>query len=496
MNKVIIIGAGIAGLTCGVYAQMSGFETEIYEMHTIPGGECTGWDRKGYHFDGCLHWLMGSKPGTPLNKLWRETGALDDSVEIIGFDVFMRYAEGDTEISFYTDADRLEKHLIEVAPEDRGAIRELCGAIRKMGSFAMPLDKPMDMMTAVDGLKFAARSIKSLPVVSRYNGMTMKDLVTPFKNQRLVRAILSMFPEDYTAMAFFSAMAGMNAGDCGFPRGGSRALALRMAKKFTGLGGKLFYRSKVDRILTKDGRAAGIRLSDGREVAADYVVSCADGFETLKRLLEDRYTPGMYKVLFEQPREYPTMTSALVFLGVNAELPYQCRTVLTRRGAPDAVAGITSDCAMITHFGFDGTMAPEGKTVLSCYYRASYDDWKALHADSERYEAEKKKLAADAVAEASKCYPGLADKVEVTDVVTPVTYERYCNAWRGAWMTWVKGGKAVPRYYPGLLPGLDNFIMAGMWTMPPGGLPGAAAAGKFAAQRLCRMSSFEFKTAS
>ncbi len=62
MKKVIIIGAGIAGLTCGVYARINGFETEIYELHTIPGGECTGWDRKGYHFDGCIHWLMGSKP--------------------------------------------------------------------------------------------------------------------------------------------------------------------------------------------------------------------------------------------------------------------------------------------------------------------------------------------------------------------------------------------------------------------------------------------------
>lgn len=52
----------------------------------------------------------------------------------------------------------------------------------------------------------------------------------------------------------------------------------------------------------------------------------------------------------------------------------------------------------------------------------------------------------------------------------------------------------MPQYFPGMLPGLDNFIMAGMWTMPPGGLPGAAAAGKFAAQRLCKQNGMEFKT--
>ncbi len=52
----------------------------------------------------------------------------------------------------------------------------------------------------------------------------------------------------------------------------------------------------------------------------------------------------------------------------------------------------------------------------------------------------------------------------------------------------------MPQYFPGMLSGLDNFIMAGMWTMPPGGLPGAAAAGKFAAQRLCKQNGMEFKT--
>ncbi len=61
-------------------------------------------------------------------------------------------------------------------------------------------------------------------------------------------------------------------------------------------------------------------------------------------------------------------------------------------------------------------------------------------------------------------------------------------------MTWVKGGKGVPQYYPGVLPGLENFIMAGMWTLPPGGLPGAGLAGRFAAHRLCIQNGMEFQT--
>jgi phytoene desaturase len=88
-------------------------------------------------------------------------------------------------------------------------------------------------------------------------------------------------------------------------------------------------------------------------------------------------------------------------------------------------------------------------------------------------------------------YPQAEGKIEVIDVVTPKTYERFCNAWRGTWMTWA--GKDAPQYFPGVLPGLKHFIIAGMWTLPPGGLPGAGAAGRYAAQRLCVQNGMEFR---
>lgn len=49
-RSVIIIGAGIAGLSAGCYGQMNGYNTKIFEMHSIPGGLCTSWKRKSYTF--------------------------------------------------------------------------------------------------------------------------------------------------------------------------------------------------------------------------------------------------------------------------------------------------------------------------------------------------------------------------------------------------------------------------------------------------------------
>lgn len=83
MKDVIVIGAGIAGLSAGIYALQSGYNVTIYESHTIPGGASTSWRRKGYLFEGGMHWLTGSSPKVPLNRIWRELGALDDSVRYI-----------------------------------------------------------------------------------------------------------------------------------------------------------------------------------------------------------------------------------------------------------------------------------------------------------------------------------------------------------------------------------------------------------------------------
>ncbi|MGE5586324.1 MAG: phytoene desaturase family protein [Bacillota bacterium] len=75
-TSILIIGAGIAGLSTGCYAQMNGFSTQIFEMHDKPGGLCTAWRRKGYTFDYCIHNLAGTAPNSPYYRMWRELGAL------------------------------------------------------------------------------------------------------------------------------------------------------------------------------------------------------------------------------------------------------------------------------------------------------------------------------------------------------------------------------------------------------------------------------------
>ena len=81
VKKVIVVGGGIAGLSAGIYALKAGYEAEIYEKNAIAGGECMGWNRRGYHIDNCIHWLTGTDPDTKLWKVWKTVGAIDEDTE-------------------------------------------------------------------------------------------------------------------------------------------------------------------------------------------------------------------------------------------------------------------------------------------------------------------------------------------------------------------------------------------------------------------------------
>ena len=120
-KKVVIIGAGMAGLSAGCYACMNGYDVEIHEAHNLRGGLCTSWKRGDYVIDGCIYWLTDSRPGTRFYRFWEELGAVQGR-PMFYHDVFSNFVgmDGRT-VHFYTNIDRLEEHLKELSPRDVGS---------------------------------------------------------------------------------------------------------------------------------------------------------------------------------------------------------------------------------------------------------------------------------------------------------------------------------------------------------------------------------------
>ena len=185
-KKVIIIGAGISGLCAGSYLQMNGYNTEIFELHSIPGGLCTAWNRKGYTFDFCIHWLMGSSPSEPLYKLWNELIDME-KLEFVDHEIFFQIedTQGNT-LRIFTDVDKLEKEMKRVAPEDKDLIEEFIGGIRKFLPFRMPVEKARELMNAFDGLKMMVKILPYLKAFKKWEKMSAEEFASRCRNPCLL----------------------------------------------------------------------------------------------------------------------------------------------------------------------------------------------------------------------------------------------------------------------------------------------------------------------
>jgi phytoene dehydrogenase-like protein len=495
-KTVVIIGAGIAGLAAGCYGRMNGYRTRIVELHDKPGGLCTAWTRKGYTIDGCIHWLTGSSADDSLYRVWEELGAVQGR-RMLNHDVFTRFVGRDGRVlSLYTDVDRLERHLQELSPADERDIEELCGWIRKFTSLSFPIGKPRELMSAMDGLRLAfglRRYLKDLAFLSR---TPLGEYATRFQDPLLRTAISESIGRDSQTVGLIMTLAGMSKKAAGFPEGGSLPFAQAIERRYLDLGGEISYRSRAEKILERDGTAIGVRLADGSEIMADYVVSAADMQSTLFSLLDGRRVDAAYRELLDTGKLYSPCVQ--VSFGIRGEVPElaDCLCESFQLEQPFDLAGRKVEWMTAKSYAFDSSLAPEGKSVVTSFLSADWRGWEGMTESSAAYKAEKEKIAAACAEAIDRRYPGFREKIEMTDVATPLTFHRYTRNSKGSFMTWILSAEFQRRhaYLRKTVPGLDNVFLASMWTNPPGGLPGAAIAGREVVQLLCDRDKKRFRT--
>ena len=497
--KIVIIGAGIAGLSAGCYARMNGFEVEIYESHNLPGGLCTSWKRGDFTFDGCIHCLTGSGPADTFHELWVELGALQGR-QIVNHEIFQRYKglEG-REFILYTDIDRLEKHMLELSPADSDNIALFCRLVRKFTRFNFPQTKAYELLNIFDSVKMMW---KFLPLMKEYdfcNKTTMKEFAERFRDPLLRDALPRIFGgPDYPLVAIVITLALLHKKAGGYPVGGSLEFARAIERRFLGLGGIFHYGKKVEKVIIGEGVAKGIILKGGHEVMADHVISASDLRNTLYTLLDGKHIHPRHKELLETVPLYPT--SVQVSFGVNMDLSAPVSSVLNSYEIDEPVTiGEDVHHWLTEHnYSYDPTLAPAGSSVIISYFRVGdFRYWEKLYQDRNAYKEEKKRILAAVASRFDKLYPGFSANIAESDVATPMTYVRYTGNWKGSYMTWILKGRNARKFQviPKQVPGLSNLWLAGMWVMAPGGLPTGAKTGRDVVEMICRREKLRFRTA-
>jgi phytoene dehydrogenase-like protein len=494
--KILIIGAGVAGLSAGIYAQMNGFDSVIYEMHRIPGGLCTAWRRRGYVFDGAVRYLTSLCPNTRGNQLWAELGILDDTPIHFYDELLCIEGHDGRNLHIYTAVDRLEAHLLDLAPADATAIREFTNGIRDFRRLDLPVD-----LTAGDMRELAAMGRDMVPVLLptlRWRNATLHQFAQRFSDPFLRESLPLFFqfsPPDFPMMLCLSTLAMMNDREAGYPMGGSLAIAKALEARYLSLGGQVNYRTRVTEIKVKKNRAVGLILADETLAKGDLILSAADGQGTIFNLLGGKYTDRNLEEIY-QGGLTPSQSILQISLGVALDFSDQPPMINFPVQEPVWLGNLRQERLVLKHYCFDPGMAPQGKSSLTLWCEADYDYWKWLHSDRARYDWHKQEVASIVIQQLEQRFPGIKEAVEVVDVATPVTYERYTGNWRGAFAGWALTTKKMS-YMMGIgmsktLPGLRNFYMNGQWVEPGGNVELSCGSGRDVIKDICKDVGISF----
>lgn len=489
-KTIIIIGAGMGGLSAGVYGRLNGYRTQIFEAHSVPGGQCASWARKGYTFDACIHHLFGCNESSRLYQLWTDLGAMPRDLVATEECTAVESPDGKLFRDYY-DPDRLEQHMLELAPTDAAAIRDYVGLIKNVAQ--VDLIGQM-MMGSTAGLLVMAPRL--LPVMRRL-GSTMQAYAERFHDPFLRRAFgLLIYSLPGLPLIIHLARHGYAInGSLQWPVGGARKFAASIERRYLELGGQVQYRSKVTKILTEHGSAVGVRLEDGSEHRADVVVSNADGRKTIMELLEGRYGGQRFRAYCAEPGD-ETNWALHVFLGVNRDLSSEPSALVMMLDRPVTIGGHKTSSVEMQLYGCDHTMAPPGKGVIKVELVGGYNYWKQLAADPERYREEKARAADQVIDILERHFAGLRSQVEAIDVPTLLTWERYMGGSHGfnnmPTRKMTLAGALGTRGWITRMPDLDDFYFAGVWATSAGALFANALSGRTVIEQVCARDGRRF----
>ncbi|MCX8093091.1 MAG: NAD(P)/FAD-dependent oxidoreductase, partial [Candidatus Goldbacteria bacterium] len=384
-KSIIIIGAGVAGLSAGCYARMNGFKTTIFEMNNRAGGQCVSWKRKDYFFDPCIHWLLGTSPESYFYRIWEELGVIKDK-KIIYFDEYCRIKsiEG-KELIFYSNINKFMYHLKGIAPEDGKLIDEYTEAVKNLCELEFPIEQNLS-----ESLKLLIKLIPCLKIFIKYKNISVQKFSKMFKNPFLKKYFHIPFDiPDFPIIAMMFVHAWFHKKKAGYPIGGSMGFTYSLVKRYKDLGGEIVYNAKVERIRIMNDRATGIKLQDGSKFSADYVISACDGKTTIYKMLNGEFKDEKIDKYYKELQLFPPLL--FISLGLKRDLKDNPHSMLMELDEPIKIAGKEINMLWCRHTAYDPEVAIYGKSVLSIFIETDFDYWKKLKTDEDNYKFEKQK---------------------------------------------------------------------------------------------------------
>jgi len=506
----IIIGSGMAGLMAGNALVKKGHRVLMLEKHAIPGGYTTNFERKGFRFEASNHAINGCEPGGMTYEQLAKIGA-QDRVEFIKLDSFGRVID---EIRG-TDCERpwaVDEHvdtLLKLFPGEERGIRAYyekyeAMATSLLGSFRGEAGQDAELLGKLAGAAqefMALKSKKAKDVLEEY--VSDPELI------RWMTGISSgflgtSFDEVDAAMLIMCDMAfRVNGGDAYYPKGGSGHLSRVVADHFQEHGGSLLLRRDVTEIAFSKGRATGViaKQRGGRYISAQArcIVCGSDLTALVNRLCPEGTFPADYVKSVNQ--RVPGISAVILFAGLDIDVrdrgitetkimriwgEVRSQTLFEEVGRSGDYSRLPLASVTI-YSNIDPSCCPDGKSVVTTMLLAEPERFElALDPGRKRGKAYKelKKHLTSQLLEKMKRALGIADlerHIEVLELATPVTLERYTDNRGGAYVGWKYSPDQAQAHFPQESP-VENLFLCGHWVAPGGGVSNVMVGGNNAAE--------------
>lgn len=520
---VIVIGAGLGGLSAAAYAAAAGKKTLLLERYSVIGGCSHVFRRKpSWEFDVGVHYIGDCDPTGEIPTLLRGLG-IDDRIEWLELDPegFDRIIGPDLEFKVPRGWDNYLHSLITTFPEDAKGLRRFVSIVRKI---AEATDIGRSASSKADFLQMAAKSGIAAPFI-------MAPLPTLFVACGLKPKTALMLSAQCGALATspLAIPVGMYAGflnqyvgrGAWYPKGGGQILSAGFAEVITTHGGAIRTDTTVERIMIENGAVIGVRLDTGEVITAKAVISDADikrtyrdlvGYENLPRAMVRRNENwkmswplintffGIEIDITNEPNSnyiaIPNWDAAKSYLSLaqtfsrlvthaHKREPYAWAKDFAKN-QPAFVQSSTRRDLTNKHSAPSGHAAIEVQTLtpsaphmwgLTQQHIASGD-----YRDNSAYQDIKEIITEGLLQRAEQVYPGAASKVRISELGTPATQERYTLSSGGASF----GLECRSSQYGGLLRPSTHTVISGLYLAGcstcwgPGTL-GSMVSGVFAA---------------
>jgi len=436
---IVIIGAGVGGLTTAGLLAKEGFQVTVIEANTYPGGSAGTFLHKGYRFDAGATVAGGFQPNGPH--------AL--SGELLGIDWHVHQHDPawvvhlpDRTVKLCADNVDVEKNFPGTSAfwEEQHSIAELAWKMSAQGLPFPPTDIVELLQLAKVGLMNFPRDLQMIPFAfsSVYQWIQRKGLAD---NKAFVRFLDGqLLISAQTTTPHVNALYGATALDLSrqgvfHVEGGIGGLSEQLADKLKELGGEILYRHSVSRIAIDNGRASGVYVTKGKRnpqerfIEADFVIANTTPWSLDNLLGED--SPANLKR--ETKRRDLTQGAFVLHVGVrNDALPKDEDDHHQVIVDMDGALGEGRSIFVSMSPEWDKSRAPEGYRAVTVSTHTQIQQWwDLLEQDKSAYGEQKQAYAERMIDAIDTAVPGFKAGAELVLPGTPVTYQFYTQRHMG-----------------------------------------------------------------